>query len=80
MPNEQDPLVQRSGLSAELREVLAFTESENQKHRDYFQMLYKWTSGALAVMVVSIGALAAFVGWHTIDDIKKQAGLQLVRK
>lgn len=36
-------------------------------------MLYKWTSGALTVLVVAIGASVAFVGWHTIDDIKRQA-------
>ena len=60
-------------LSAELRDVLDFTEKENQKHRDYFAMLYKWTAGALTILVVTIGGLVAFVGWHTVDDIKKQA-------
>jgi hypothetical protein len=73
MPNEQDPLAPRYGLSAELREVLAFTESENQKHRDYFQMLYKWTAGALTIIVVVIASIVAFVGWHTVEDIRKQA-------
>lgn len=63
----------RSSLSAELREILEFNERENQKHRDYFQMLYKQTAGALTVIVVVLGALVAFAGLHTIDDIQKQA-------
>jgi len=62
-----------STISEELRQVLQFTQDENQKHRDYFQMLYKWTAGSLTIIVVVIGALVAFVGWHTIDDIRKQA-------
>jgi predicted Holliday junction resolvase-like endonuclease len=78
MPNEQDgqlPLSgsARIGLSAELKEILEFAERENQKHREYFQMLYTRTAGFLTVIVVVIGGLVAFVGWHTIDDIRKQA-------
>jgi hypothetical protein len=63
----------QGGLSAGLKEILEFSERENQKHRDYFQMLYKWTAGSLTVIVIVIGGLVAFVGWHTIDDIRKQA-------
>jgi hypothetical protein len=62
-----------SALSAELKEVLAFTEAENEKHRAFFQMLYRWTAGALTAIVIVIGGLIAFVGWHTISDIRKQA-------
>ena len=62
-----------SALSTELREILAFTQEENQKHRDYFEMLYKWTAGSLTILIVAVGGLVAFVGWHTIEDIKKQA-------
>jgi hypothetical protein len=62
-----------SALSTELKEILAFTENENEKHRAFFQMLYKWTAGALTIIVVVVGALIAFVGWHTISDIRKQA-------
>jgi hypothetical protein len=69
----QSPAPTQSALSAELKDVLAFTESENQKHRDYFEMLYKWTAGSLTVIVVVVGGLIAFVGWHTIEDIRKQA-------
>ena len=63
----------QGGLSVELKEILEFNERENQKHRDYFQMLYKWTAGSLTAIVIVIGGLVAFVGWHTIDDIRKQA-------
>lgn len=78
MPEQQEPpkpaLPERqSGLSAELKEILEFNERENQKQRDYFQMLYKWTAGSLTVIVVVIGGLVAFVGWHTIEDIRNQA-------
>ncbi len=69
-PAPQQP---QPGLSAELKEILEFNERENQKHRDYFQMLYKWTAGSLTVIVVVIGGLVAFVGWHTIEDIRNQA-------
>jgi large-conductance mechanosensitive channel len=68
--NQQMP---RSSLSAELREILEFNERENQKHRDYFLMLYKLTAGAMTALVIFIGALIAFVGWHTVSDIRKQA-------
>jgi large-conductance mechanosensitive channel len=68
--NQQMP---RSSLSAELREILEFNERENQKHRDYFLMLYKLTAGAMTGLVLVIGALIAFVGWHTVSDIRKQA-------
>ena len=64
---------QQTFLSPELKEILAFTESENEKHRAFFEMLYKWTASALTIIVVVIGALIAFVGWHTISDIRKQA-------
>lgn len=83
MPEDkQPPLPERQAVplsAAEnptilgLREVLDFNESENQKHRDYFQMLYKWTAGSLTIIVIVIGGLVAFVGWHTISDIRKQA-------
>lgn len=78
MPNEQDgrsptPENAPMGLSPELKEILEFNEKENQKHRDYFQMLYTRTASFLTVIVVVIGGLVAFVGWHTIDDIRKQA-------
>ena len=62
-----------SFISPELKEILAFNESENQRHRDFFQTLYKWTAGALTVLVVFIGGIIAFIGWHTISDIRKQA-------
>lgn len=61
------------GLSRELKEVLAFTEAENAKHRAFFEMLYKWTAGSLTIIVVVVGGLIAFVGWHTISDLRKQA-------
>jgi hypothetical protein len=35
----QVPTAPQPGLSVELREILEFNERENQKHRDYFQML-----------------------------------------
>jgi len=74
-PDGQSPVSEnaRAGLSAELKEILEFTEKENQKHRDYFQMLYTRTAGFLTVIIVVIGGIVAFVGWHTIDDIRKQA-------
>jgi hypothetical protein len=71
----QAAMTLQSGISNELKEVLEFTASENQKHREYFQMLYRWTAGALTIIVVLISALVAFVGWHTIDDIKKTGSI-----
>jgi hypothetical protein len=62
IPDLQTPT---QGLSAELKQVLDFSATENQKHRDYFQMLYKQTAGALTVIVLVLGALVAFAGWHT---------------
>ena len=73
LPRSYEPTERQHGLSPEIKEILEFTERENQKHRDYFQMLYKWTSGALAIIVLTVGVLVAFVGWHTVEDIRKQA-------
>ncbi len=73
MPDQPFGSPNRSVLSAELREILAFNEAENQKHRAFFESLYKTTVSALTVILLLLGGLVAFVGWHTISDIRKQA-------
>lgn len=63
----------RSVLSEELEQVLEFTAKENDKHRDFFERLYKLTAGSLTVIFVCVGAIVAFFGWRTVGDIRKQA-------